>query len=174
MDVLGPLTLRAGDRRIRAVVRAVPPAGDPWWVERSCARCGRTSDAQSGALLVYGRHDSTAPDTAALCPSCAAMLTPFRFAVDLERITSIADRDAFCRELGQLVERIVAMRAEPPTDVMWTRARDAHVLARRLATTRTHLALHLQDLKALAAVEIATQDRPGRARRTRRALRAHV
>lgn len=174
MDVLGPLTLRVGDRRIRAVVREVPPAGDPWWVERSCARCGRVSDAQSGALVVYGRHDSAAPDTAALCPSCAALLTPFRFAVDLERIRSIVDRDAISRELGQLVERVLAIRAEPPTDVMWTRARDVHVLARRLATTRTDLALQLQDLGSLAAVEIATQDRPGSARRTRRGLRAHV
>lgn len=174
MDVLGPLTLRAGDRRVRAVVRGGPPAGDPWWVERSCARCGRASDAQSGALVVYGPHDSTAPETAALCPSCAAMLTPFRFAVDLERIRSIAEPDAICRELGQLVERVVAMRADPPTDVMWTRARDAHVLARHVATTRTDLALHLQDLEALAAVEIATQDRSGSARRTRRELQAHV
>lgn len=174
MDVLGPLTLRGGDRRIRAVVRELPPAGDPWWVERSCARCGLVSDAPSGALVIYGQHDITVPDTAALCPHCAALLTPFRFAVDLERIGSIAEPDATCREVGQLAERVVAMRAEPPRDVLWTRARDAHVLARRLAITRTDLALHLQDLEVLAAVEIATQDRPGSARRTRRPLGAHV
>lgn len=174
MDVLGPLTLRPGDRRIRAVVRGGPPAGDPWWVERSCARCGRASDAQSGALVVYGHHDSPAPETAALCPDCAARLTPYRFAVDLEGVSSIVDPDAICRELRQLVERVVAMRAEPPTDVMWIRARDVHALARRLATTRTHLGLHLQDLGTLAAVDVATEDWPGHARRTRRAVRAHV
>ena len=126
----------------------------------------------SGALVVYGPHDSAAPDTAALCPHCAAMLTPFRFAVDVAGIRSVADQDGIGREVGELIEHVVVMRAEPPTDVVWTRARDAHVLARRLATTRTHLAMRLRDLGALTAIDVATKDRPGTARRTRTAIRA--
>lgn len=169
MDVLGPMTLRPGDRRIRAVVRDGPAADDPWWVERSCARCGQATDAHVGAVVLYGPHDTTSPDVAALCPNCAAMLTPLRLAVDLERIRSITAPDAVCRELGELVERVLAMRAGPAPDVVWIRACDAHDLARRLAMTRTDLALRLGDLGALAAVDVATVEKPGGARQVREA-----
>lgn len=171
MDVFGPLTLRPGDRRVRAVVRQLPSADDPWWVERSCARCDRAIDARSGALVVYGPHDSTAPATAALCASCAALLTPFRVALDVARIRALfaggAVGDALARVMVDLVERVLAMRAGPPTEVIWVRARDTHVLARRLGTTRTDLALRLDDLGVLRAIEVATSTEPGTARRAR-------
>lgn len=167
MDVWGALTLRPGDRRIRAVVGRVPPAGDPWWVERSCARCSGATDVHSGALVVYGPHDSTTPATAALCASCAALLTPLRFAVDLDRIRAIDDPDGSCSAVGEFVERVLVMRAEPPAGLVWTRARDTHVLAQRLGVPQTDLVLRLRDRSVLSAVEVATKDRPGTARRGR-------
>lgn len=68
--------------------------------------------------------------------------------------------------MTELVQRVVAMRAEPPTDAVWVRAEDVHGLARRLATTRTHLALRLRDLGLLVDVEVATTHRTGTARRS--------
>ena len=167
MDALGPLTLRPGDRRIRAVLHDGPPADDPWWVERSCGRCTRVCTAGSGAVVAYGPHDTIRPDTAALCQGCAAALTPFRFAIDLERSRSPDESDPVCREVAAHVDRVVTSRAEPSGDAVWIRAADVHDLARELGTTRTHLALRLRDLGLLTGVEVATELQPGTARRSR-------
>lgn len=164
MDDLGPLTLRPGDRRIRAVVHDGPPPGDPWWIERSCRRCGRTIDARSGARVVYGTHDTATPDSAALCTSCAVLLTPFRCTIDLRELSALASPDAVTREVGDLVGQVLAMRVDPPSDVLTLRAADTHALARRLQTTRTHLALRLRDVGVLAGIEVATAQRTGTAR----------
>ena len=156
MDVLGPLTLRPGDRRIRAVISRARPVNDPWWVERACVRCGSQADAQRGAVVVYGPHDSTTTETGALCSVCAPLLTPIRFAIDLHRHRPDATTSSIGGAALALAERIATMRCGPSPDVVWTRARDVHALARRLGTTRTGLALALQDLGVLAAVDVAT------------------
>ena len=60
--------LRAGDRRIRAVVRpSFPEAPRSTW---PCTGCGQSFDAASSHAVLYGDPDEV-PYAFMVCPTCA-------------------------------------------------------------------------------------------------------
>lgn len=112
-------------------------------------------------MLCYGAP-GTRPDRAALCAHCALLLLPLHVVVDLDRVRELDPCDAVAQSLRATIGRILDQRGEPPARRLRLPPQEVHRLAARHDTTRTHLALRLDELGILVAAEAALEQVLGR------------